>query len=397
MTRKSHVKIQVIVFTLVSVSFASVYITQPVLPVLAAEFSTDMIMVSFTVSAVILGIAISNIPFGFLADRLPIRPIILTGGILTAAGGAVCAVTGSIWVLIGARFFQGIFIPALTTCLAAYLSKTLPSDRLNIVMGSYVSATVRGGLGGRLLGGWIHKPLHWRYAFITASALILGATIMAVIGLPRVSREKAQLRNDFHIMQFVRNWDYLRIYFCAAGSFFIFSSVFNYLPFRLAGEPFNFTTDMTTLFYLVYVVGIFMGTASGRISHRFGNGLSMVMGCAVLFLSLALLLVPSVVSVIMGLLCLCGGFFTVHAAAIGSLNIRLSRGQGQGNALYTLFYYLGGWIGISSSGFAYRYGGWPLLVCLCGMVLIIPLSASYGELKKGKVIHLQPGHSGRDG
>ena len=26
-------------------------------------------------------------------------------------------------------------------------------------MGSYVSATVLGGLGGRLLGGWIHPPL----------------------------------------------------------------------------------------------------------------------------------------------------------------------------------------------------------------------------------------------
>ena len=28
-------------------------------------------------------------------------------------------------------FAQGSFIPALTTCLAAYLAKTLPADRLN--------------------------------------------------------------------------------------------------------------------------------------------------------------------------------------------------------------------------------------------------------------------------
>ena len=52
-------------------------------------------------------------------------------------------------------------------------------------MGSYVSATVAGGLGGRLLGGWIHQALHWRYAFGIASFLLLSATIAALYLLPR--------------------------------------------------------------------------------------------------------------------------------------------------------------------------------------------------------------------
>ena len=68
--------------------------------------------------------------------------------------------------------------------LAAYLSTNLPLERLNVAMGAYVSATVAGGLGGRLLGGFIHSPLHWRYAFVTASLLYcVGA--MAVIPSPR--------------------------------------------------------------------------------------------------------------------------------------------------------------------------------------------------------------------
>ncbi|MDH3357965.1 MAG: MFS transporter [Desulfobacteraceae bacterium] len=99
----------------------------------------------------------------------------------------ICAVTKDLWVLIAARFLQGLFIPALTTCLAAYLAKVLPAARLNVVMGSYVSATVLGGLGGRLLGGWVHPPLHWRYAFVSASILILIATFIAFGWLPRFS------------------------------------------------------------------------------------------------------------------------------------------------------------------------------------------------------------------
>jgi len=180
MADSSYLRLQVIVFALVSASFTNIYITQPVLPVLRQEFAADMVLVSFTVSAVILGMALSNLPFGFLADRLPIHPIILTGGLFVALGGFVCALTKDLWLLIGARFVQGIFIPALTTCLAAYLAKTLPTERLSVVMGSYVSATVLGGLGGRLLGGWIHPPLHWRYAFVSSSILILVATFSAL-------------------------------------------------------------------------------------------------------------------------------------------------------------------------------------------------------------------------
>ena len=124
------------------------------------------VQVSMTVSAVILGIVLSNLFFGFLSDRFPIQPIILTGGILVAVAGIYAGLTHNFHHLVGARLVQGLFLPALTTSLAAWLAKTLPGERLSVVMGSYVSATVLGGLGGRLLGGWIHPPLHWRNNFV---------------------------------------------------------------------------------------------------------------------------------------------------------------------------------------------------------------------------------------
>jgi len=377
----SYFRLQFIVFALVSASFTNIYVTQPVLPVLQSEFSADMVLVSFSVSAVILGIAISNLPFGFLADRLPIHPIIFTGGVLVAVGGLVCAVTKDLWVLIGARFLQGIFIPSLTTCLAAYLAKTLPVARLNVVMGSYVSATVLGGLCGRLLGGWIHPPLHWRYAFVSASALTLMATFTAVRGLPRTSSETGQQHNSIGFLELMKRWDLLRIYLCATGSFAIFSSVFNYLPYRLAARPFDFSTEMTTLLYLVYVVGIVIGPTSGRISNRFGSGNTLIAGNVVLGGALALILLPSITAVILGLLGTCVGFFTIHAAAVGSLNRKLSSGQGRANALYVLFYYMGGWLGITGSGLAYKQGGWSALIYISMLLLIIPLSAGIGERK----------------
>ncbi len=382
MDNHTSFRLQYIVFALVSASFTNVYITQPVLPILQTEFAADMVLVSFSVSAVILGIAISNLPFGILADKIPIQPIILCGGIMVVIGGLVCSLTENFWIFLGARFFQGLFIPCLTTCLAAYLAKTLPIERLNIVMGSYVSATVLGGLFGRLLGGWIHPPLHWRYAFLSAALLTIVATVTAVRGLPKPTDKRKRQHDSTGYSELLKRWDLLRMYLCAMGSFAIFSSVFNYLPYRLSAEPFSFSTEKITLLYLVYIVGIFIGPISGRISNRFGSGKTLLTGSIMLGGSLLLILLPFIPAIITGLLGVCAGFFTIHAAAVGGLNRKLSSGQGRANALYVMFYYLGGWFGITGSGFAYRQGGWSALISILLLLLIIPIGVAAGELRR---------------
>ncbi len=379
MVELNHFRLQAIVFALVSSSFTNIYITQPILPVLQQEFASDIVTVSFSVSAVVLGIALSNLPFGVLADRWPIRPIVAVGGLAVALGGLICALTGHLWVLIAARFVQGLFIPALTTCLAAYLAKTLPSDKLNVVMGSYVSATVLGGLGGRLLGGLIHPPLHWRYAFVSAAFFMIVSTGIALRGLPHSSQWGKPGRNRIRFRELLGRWALLRLYLCAAASFAIFSSLFNYLPFRLNAPPFQLSTEWTTLIYLVYIVGIFLGPVSGRLSTRFGSGRMLLGGSIVLAVSLLTLRLTYLSAIIAGLVGICTGFFTIHAAAVGALNRRVSVGQGRANALYVLFYYAGGWIGITAAGMAFKSGGWDAVIYSALLFLGISLAASIGE------------------
>jgi YNFM family putative membrane transporter len=380
-TKQKTFYLQLAVFALVSAAFANIYITQPVLPVLQQEFQSDIVRVSFTISAVILGIALSNLPFGMLADKLPIQPIVLSGGLLVALCGLFCALTGQLWVLVGARFFQGVFIPSMTTCLAAFLAKTLPFERLNVIMGAYVSATVLGGLSGRLIGGWIHPPLHWRYAFVSVACLTIVATIWAWRVLPRVQAGNKPAPTAIGYWALISRWDLLRIYFCAAGSFAVFSSLFNYLPFRLSAAPFNFSTETVTALYLTYIIGIFIGPIAGKISNRFGSGAALIGGGTVLFFSLGLILLPSIMAVIGGLISLCAGYFTIHAAAVGALNRKLSMGQGRANALYVLFYYVGGWIGITLSGILYSKMGWAAVVCFWAIILLIPIGVGFKERK----------------
>lgn len=365
--------LQIVVFFLAAAAFSTVYITQPVLPILTEEFGADPALVSLTVSAVVLGIAISILPIGVLADRLPVHRILIIGGIAVASCSLVAAITSSLWTLIAVRFVQGLFIPTLTTCLAAYLARSLPAQRLSVVMGSYVSATVAGGLGGRLLGGWLHPPAHWRYAFVTAGVLVLIATFVAVRRLHEPAPAAHHSIGGIGLWAMVRRADLLRLFLVAFASFFVFSSVFTFLPFYLAAPPLSVPVQWITALYLSYVLGIAAGPLAGRVSHRWGSGVAMAGGTLLLATGLVLSLATSVRAISLALAVVCTGYFSVHASAVGAVNQSLETGRGRANALYVLFYYIGGWGGITASGLAFENQGWPGVVILCLVVLLIPL------------------------
>ncbi len=374
-------QLQLLVFSLVVAAFTNIYITQPVLPVMKTEFGVSEFQASLTVSAVILGIALANLPFGLLADRSPVRPIILVGGIIITICALLCAATNSLKLLILARFFQGLFIPTVSTCVVVYLGRSLPLERLNVIMGSYVAATVAGGLGGRLLGGWIHPPLHWRYAFVTSAFLLLSATLAAVRWLPPERRRVEHHTEELGFLNLLARGDVRRIYLVSFGAFFVFSSIFNYLPFYLHGAPFHASTNVITLMYLAYLLGIVAGPVSGNLSNRFGNGTIMVGGTVVFALAIISTLIPSLWAVAISLAGVCAGFFAIHAAAAGLLNRKVTVSRGRANSMYILFYYLGGSAGITVSGLAYERGGWYGVAGLGLLMLLIPFNIGWRERK----------------
>ncbi len=361
------------VFFLVASGFTNLYLVQPVLPVLQAEFAVGETTASFAVSVVVLGIALSNLPFGRLADRHPIHPLILAGGGVVSLAGLLCALAPRLEVLIGLRFLQGLFLPALTTCIAADLARRLPPERLNVILGAYVAATVVGGLAGRLLGGWIHPLLHWRWAFVATALLTAAATAAAFRVIPREGRRPGSEGVEPGFAVLLRRPALLRPVAAGFGGFFVFSALFNYLPFYLAAEPFRASTGRITGMYLVYTLGVVIAPLSGRVSNRFGNGATLAAGAVLLAASLALTLVPFYTAVVLGLSGACLGFFSVHAAAVGALNRRLDRGRGRANALYVLGYYLGGTAGITLCGQAYQAWGWGG-VCALGAAMALAIA-----------------------
>ncbi len=373
---------------MVASAFVNIYLTQPVQPALANEFGIGVSSAALTVSAVLLGIFLANLPFGLLADRFPIQPIILFGSLALALAGVLCALSQSLWLLVFGRFLQGLIIPALTTCLAAYLGRSLPMDKLNVAMGSYVSATVVGGLASRLLGGFCGAS-DWRIAFYFAGGLAVLAGLAALRWLPKDDlRQKSEGGEDGFLKLLARP-GLLRPYAATFCSMFVFSSLFNYMPFYLSGPPFEVGTTTITLMFFSYIMGVVAGPLAGKAANRLGGGLSMAAGAVIFALAVGLSLLPSLAAMALSLTLVCAGHFTVHAVAAGALNSRLAESQGRANSLYVLFYYLGAWCGITVSGWAYGWGGWPAVAMLGLIVLSVPLAVGLWE-RRFPVIAGQP-------
>jgi YNFM family putative membrane transporter len=156
--------------------------------------------------------------------------------------------------------------------------------------------------------------------------------------------------------------------------------MFNYLPFYLSRPPFAARTEVITFMYLAYLIGIVMGPVSGRLSNRMGSGVTIVLGSVLLAAAVAATLIPSLAVIVASLVLMCASFSSMHAAAIGLLNRRLTSSQGRANSLYVLSYYLGGAAGITASGYAYDSYGWNGTVGLGTAVLLLPLSIGFLEI-----------------
>ena len=361
-----------LIFALVTCAVATIYVTQPVLPVLQAQFGISVSAASLSVSAVIAGLAATTLPIGVLIDRYPARWLMIAGACVIAGAGTLCAATSSFPLLVAMRALQGAFIPTLTTCVAAWLARTLPTQALNVAMGTYVSATVAGGLGGRLLGGWAFSPEHWRYAFVTVGAALVVVTLLVAPQLAETS-SKPSVASSTPFRRLVGRRPQMLAQLAAFGAFGAFSTVFNYFPFYLSRPPWSLSTPTITTLYLVYVAGLVMGPLAGRLANRVGNGVVMIGGALVLEAALAATLIVAIPALLASLVCICVGFFAIHAAAVGGLNRSVARERGKANALYTLFYYLGGAAGIAVGGGLYARAGWPGIVGVSLALSLLPL------------------------
>lgn len=375
----AHPRAIVALYVAGTVVFSDMYLTQPILPLLSAEFGVAAPTAGLTISAVVLMIALASLAYGPLSDTLGRKPVMVGSCALLALPTLLCALAPTFASLLLFRALQGLLIPGLTAVAVAYLGDLVGPAGFGRAVGGWIAANVAGGLTGRVASGVITELAGWRVVFVVFAALTLLCAAGLALALPRDRGGGAGgWAQAYGAMAGHLGDRRLRLAFLIGGTlFFGFLGVFTYLPYYLTGPPFGLSPALVAFAYVSYLAGVVVSPLAGRASARLGRRALIAAGLLVAALGVALTLVPSAPVVVAGLFVLCTGMFTAQAVAPALVNSLARQAKGGAGALYLVCYYTGGTLGAVLPGLAWQQAGWPGVAGACAAAFAAALLANW--------------------
>lgn len=154
--------------------------------------------------------------------------------------------------------------------------------------------------------------------------------------------------------------------------FFPFLTVFSYTPYRLEGPPFSLRPTITSLIYVLYLLGAVASPIAGNISDRVGRRPTIQVSLMITGAGLVCTLIAVLPVTALGLALVCVGSLMAHVAANAavseSANPLGARARATALALYMLGFYIGGGLGSFVPGLALVRFGWAGVVALCALM-----------------------------
>jgi YNFM family putative membrane transporter len=361
------------------VVLADMYLTQPILPLLAAEFGIAPATAGLSVSFVVFFIAAASTAFGPLSDRLGRKPVMVGSVALLAIPTFLCAFAPTFGALLVLRGLQGLCIPGLTAVAVAYLGDVVTPKALGGVVGGWIAANVAGGLIGRVASGVITDFFGWRAVFAVFGVLTFSVALLLFAALPPAGRQAAGSWRGAYggMLAHLLNRRLLGAFLIGGALFFGFIGIFTYLPFYLTSAPFFVSPGLVAFAYVSYLAGVVVSPVAGRLSARIDRRVLIAAGLLIAGLGIAITLVRLLPAIIIGLFVLCTGMFTAQAVAPAFVNTVAVRAKGGANALYLSFYYLGGTLGAALPGLAWQASGWEGVAAVCAGALLLALLANW--------------------
>ncbi|NUS36090.1 MAG: MFS transporter [Pseudarthrobacter sp.] len=354
-------------------TFAQLYSTQAVLPLLAADLDITAAEAALTISLATVGLAVTVIPWSFLADRIGRVRAMMWGICMATILGLMVPLAGNFGMLLALRLLEGMALGGIPAIAIAYLNEEVTKAHAALAAGSYVAGTTLGGLAGRLVAGPAGELWGWRAAALAVSLLATLAAVAFLVLVPPargfVPARATGLRAALGTLAgHLRSIRLLALYVQAFLMMGGFVAIYNYLGFRLAGAPFGLPATLISLIFLAYLAGTFSSRWAAGLTVRFGRRNVLLGGLALAVAGLALTLTPSLVLILAGLVVFTGGFFAAHSIGSGWTGAIASTGRAQAASLYNLAYYLGssllGWAG----GLLFQAWGWN---ALAGAVMVL--------------------------
>lgn len=346
-------------------TFAQLYSPQGVLPAIAADVGVSPATASLTTSVATAGVALSVLPWAFVAERIGRARAMSIAVAAAAVLGVLVPLAPNFELLLVGRFFEGVALGAIPAIAMAYLSEEIVAAHSPRAAGVYVAGTTIGGLLGRVVAGPIAELTNWRAGVLLVAALCAAAAIAFIVLIPAVPRDAGTGRSSTAFSVFtkrlvsaLRRPSLLALYahpFLLMGAFV---ALYNYIGFRLEAPPFALSTGSVSLLYFAYLAGTWSSARVGGWTARFGRIPTLLVCLAVMTGGILLTIGPAVAWIVAGIALATAGFFAAHAIVAAWVPSQAPDAAGEASAIYSLFYYLGSSVLGWAAGLVFAAAGW---------------------------------------
>ncbi|MCX5092459.1 MFS transporter [Streptomyces sp. NBC_00365] len=349
-------------------TFALLYSTQALLPLVSTDFGVSASEASWTVSAATGALALFVLPMSALSERFGRRTLMTASLAVAVTVGLLVPFAPSIGALVVLRAVQGAALAGLPASATAYLAEEVRPKALITAIGLFVAGNSVGGMSGRVITGWVAQEWGWRVAVATIGIIAVACAVAFRLLLPAPKHFTPGSLRPGVLARTVR--DHLanpllrRLYAIGALFMMVFGGVYTVIGYRLTEAPFSLPQGIIGSIFLVYLVGTVSASTAGRLVARLGRRGSLYLAGGTTTSGLLLSLADSLPLVLLGLVLITAGFFAGHAVASSSVSHTAKQGRAQASALYQSAYYIGSSAGSTLGAIAFHAGGWAGTVTL---------------------------------
>ena len=357
------------------ITFANLYITQPLFPQFSEEFNVSPAVASLSLSVSTFVLSISLILFLSLSEAWG-RKRLMTYSIFAASILTIfVAFSPSFEMLLLLRILQGFVFAGVPAIAMAYLGEEVEPSSLGAAMGLYISGNSVGGLSGRIIMGTVTDLFSWQIGMIFTGLLSLVVCAYFVWALPasrnfqpRPLQFKALTKSLISHLKDPGLVCLFGIAFTLMGGFV---TLYNYISYQLIEEPYLLSTSVVGWIFIVYLVGTFSSAWFGKLSDQLGRQKVLFTGIFIMFSGALLTLPVNLWIKIIGIVIFTFGFFGSHSIASGWVSSRAKKDKAQASSLYLFAYYFGSSVGGTTGGIFWAKWGWNgVIAFICTFIII---------------------------
>jgi MFS transporter, YNFM family, putative membrane transport protein len=365
----------IIIGLIAFLTVVDLFATQAILPSLAQAYRVSPAAMSFAVNASTMGMAVAGLSVAFFSRQIGRRSGILISLCVLAVPTALLAVAPDLTTFTILRIIQGLCMASAFTLTLAYLGEECSATEAGGAFAAYITGNVASNLVGRLISAAVadHFGLAANFYFFSAlnlaGAVLVYFTVRTTMPIFQDAASKPLAIWSKHL----RNPPLLASFGIGFCVLFAFIGTFTYINFVLVSEPLLLGRMALGFVYFVFLPSILTTPFAGAAARRFGTRPTFWSALALAGLGLPLLLLPSLLAVIVGLILVGIGTFFAQATATGFVGQAATADRGSASGIYLACYFFGGLVGTAVLGQIFdRFGWWA---CVAGIALALATAA----------------------